>query len=309
MLHGVFLSFAAYFCYSVSDVFNKLLNYPDVNVPPYMMAYFYAIIGILSLPFIKTRDESWRDVIIPRNWLMWFLRATASTTGLISAIVAFSNLSMAETYAIIFMQPAVSSLFSILFLREHVDKKRWLSIIVGFVGVLVVMRPGLRELNIGHLGAIICCMSNAVGINIVRRMQGVEKRITLYASSLIGALVVGGAMTQPLFGVGLIFDWQSSILADWRTFMALTAYSVLAVVGTMCLLGAAKRVTVTFVALPQYSQIVLAIMFDYFLFYKLLDAYIGVGIALIIASNLMTFLREEQADKGQPVAVLQKESR
>jgi len=301
MFSGIFLSFSAYFCYSVSDVFIKILHGYDVNVPPYMMAYFYAIIGIVSLPFIKKRDELWRDVIIPRNWPMWFLRASASTTGLVSAIVAFSNLSMAETYTIIFMQPAVASLFSILFLRERVDKKRWLSIAVGFVGVLVVMRPGFRELNIGHLGAIICCMSNAVGINIVRRMQNIERRITLYASSVIGAFVVGGLMTQPLFGIGLIFDWQSSILSDWRVLIGLTAYSVLAVVGTMCLLGAAKRVAVSFVSLPQYSQIVLAIIFDYLLFDRHLDYYIATGIVLIVSSNLMTFLREEQAKNPQPV--------
>jgi len=293
MFTGVFLSFAAYFCYSVSDVYIKILYGHDFSVPPYMMAYFYAIIGILALPFIKTKEERWRDVIIPRNWPMWFLRATASVTGLISAIIAFSNLSMAETYTIIFMQPAVASLFSILFLREHVDKKRWLSIFVGFLGVLVVLRPGFRELNIGHLAAIICCMSNAVGINIVRRMQNTEKRITLYASSVIGVFFVGGLMIEPRFGLDIIFDWQNSILADWGVFTGLMFYSVLAVMGTMCLLGAAKRVSVSFVSLPQYSQIVLAIVFDYLLFKTPLDFYIAVGIMLIVASNLMTFLREE----------------
>jgi len=296
MYIGVFLSFAAYACYSLSDVAIKKLYEVDVDVPPYVMVYFYAIIGILSLPFIKTRDESWRDVIIPRNWPMWFLRATASTTGIIGAIVAFSKLSMAETYTIIFMQPAVASLFSILFLREHVDKKRWLSIIVGFAGVLVVMRPGVRELNIGHLGAIICCLSNAVGINIVRRMQGIEKRITLYASSLVGAFLLGGLMTKPFFGVGLIFELHPSSMTkgEWLAIMWLMVYSVLAVMGTMCLLASAKRVAVAFVSLPQYSQIVLAIIFDYWLFNTSLDYYIATGIVLIIASNLMTFLREEK---------------
>jgi len=294
MFTGVFLSFAAYFCYSVSDVYIKILYGHEFGVSPYMMAYFYAIIGILALPFIKTRDECWRDVIIPRNWPMWFLRATASVTGLISAIFAFSKLPMVETYTIIFMQPAVASLFSILFLREQVDKKRWLSVVVGFAGVLVVMRPGFRELNLGHLAAIICCLSNAIGINIVRRMQTVEKRITLYASSVIGVLLVGGFMTEPMFGVAMIFDWQDSILNDWGVSSGLLIYSVLAVMGTLCLLAAAKRVAVAFVSLPQYSQIILAIIFDYLIFKTHLDVYIAVGIVLIIASNLMTFLREEQ---------------
>jgi len=301
MFYGVFLSFSAYFCYSVSDVYIKLLYGHDFSVSPYMMAYFYAIIGIFALPFIKTRDESWRDVIIPRNWPMWFLRATASMTGLIGAIVAFSNLSMAETYTIIFMQPAIASLFSILFLREHVDKKRWLSIAVGFAGVLVVMRPGFRELNIGHLGAIICCLSNAIGINIVRRMQTVEKRITLYASSVIGVFLVGGIMIESPFGIAMILDWPNSIFADWGVLSGLLIYSVLAVIGTMCLLGAAKRVAVAFVSLPQYSQIVLAILFDYWIFKTPLDFYVAAGIVLIVASNLMTFLREEQTAKMQPI--------
>jgi len=303
MFTGVFLSFLAYGCYSISDVFIKILHGYEVNVPPYMMAYFYAIIGILSLPFIKTRDERWRDVIIPRNWPMWCLRATASMTGLIGAIVAFSNLSMAETYTLIFMQPAIASLFSILFLREQVDKKRWLSIIVGFAGVLVVMRPGFRDLNIGHLGAIVCCLSNAIGINIVRRMQATEKRITLYASSVIGVFFISGFMIEPLFGVGLIFDGSQSILADWRVLIGLTAYSVLAVVGTMFLLASAKRVAVAFVSLPQYSQIVLAIIFDYFFFNTHLDFYIATGIVLIVASNLMTFLREEKRQAHKPQLV------
>jgi len=300
MFYGVILSFTAYFCYSVSDLYIKILYGHDFAVSPYMMAYFYAIIGIIALPFIKTSDERWRDVIIPRNWPMWFLRAAASVTGLISAIVAFSNLSMAETYTIIFMQPAIASLFSIVFLREHVDTKRWLSIAVGFVGVLVVWRPGFRELNIGHLGAIICCLSNAVGINIVRRMQKIEKRITLYASSVIGVFLVSGLMIESPFGVAMILDWPNSILADWGVFSGLTIYSVLAVLGTLCLLGAAKRVAVSFVSLPQYSQIALAIVFDYFIFKIPLDFYIAVGIVLIITSNLMTFLREEQTVKPRP---------
>jgi len=299
MFYGVFLSFAAYFCYSFSDVYIKILYGHNFTVPPYVMAYFYAVIGILALPFIKTRDERWRDIIVPRNWLMWFMRATASVTGLVSAIIAFSNLPMTETYTIIFMQPAVASLFSIVFLRERVDKKRWLSIAVGFVGVLVVLRPGLRELNIGHLAAVTCCLSNAIGINIVRRMQRTEKRITLYASSVIGVFIVSGFMMESFFGYDMIFDWQSSILNDWGVFTGLMFYSVLAVLGTMCLLAAAKRVAVAYVSLPQYSQIVLAVIFDYFRFATSLDFYVAIGIVLIVTSNLMAFLREEQVVKLQ----------
>jgi len=308
MLYGLLLSFASFAAYSVSDAFIKVVHNLDKSIAPYTIAYYAAIFGFIALPFIKTRHERWRDVIIPRNWPIWLLRAGASTVSFIGSIVAFSHLSMAEAFTLIFMQPAFVSIFSIIFLKEHVGWRRWLAIAVGFVGVLVVLRPGLRELNIGHLGALACGVSGAIGIIILRRMHGVEKRITLYASSLIGLFVICGLMTRPLFGVPLDMNWQGHILADMTLFSSMAAFGLLAAIGSILIMAAAKRVPASLVSTPQYSQMIWAIIFGYLWFDDHLDIYIGVGIVLILISSIMTFIREEQRGVSLPRSLTPSES-
>jgi len=308
MLYGILLSFASFAAYSISDAFIKVVHNLDSSIPPYTIAYYAAIFGFVALPFIKTRDERWRDVIIARNKPIWLLRAGASTVSFIGSIVAFSHLSMAEAFTLIFMQPAFVSIFSIIFLKEHVGWRRWLAIAVGFAGVLVVLRPGFRELNIGHLGAMACGVSGAIGIIILRRMHGIEKRITLYSSSLIGLFIICGLLSQPLFGVPLDMNWQNHILADWDVFLSMAAFGLLAAIGSILIMAAAKRVPASLVSTPQYSQMIWAIIFGYLWFDDHLDFYIGVGIVLILISSIMTFIREEQRGVSLPRSTTPPES-
>jgi len=308
MFTGLLLSFASFAAYSISDAFIKIVHNLDGSIAPYTIAYYAAIFGFIALPFIKTRDEQWRDVIIPRYWSIWLLRAAASTVSFIGAIVAFSHLAMAEAFTLIFMQPAFVSIFSIIFLKEHVGWRRWLAIVVGFAGVLVVLRPGFRELNIGHAGALACGITGAIGIIIIRCMQAKEKRITLYASSLIGLFFICGLMTRPLFGVPLDMDWQNHILADIHVFASMAAFGLLAAVGSVLIMAAAKRVPASLVSTPQYSQMIWAIIFGYLLFDDHLDIYIGVGIVLILISSIMTFIREEQRGISLPRSTAPPES-
>ena len=63
---------------------------------------------------------------------------------------------MAEAFALIFLLPIFVTILSVLVLKEHVGWRRWSAVVAGFVGVLVVLRPGFRVLGIGHLAAIVC---------------------------------------------------------------------------------------------------------------------------------------------------------
>ena len=71
---------------------------------------------------------------------------------------------MAETFALIFLMPIFVTLLSVVFLKEHVGWRRWAAVVTGFIGVMVVLRPGFRELGLGHLAAIICGLSGAVSM-------------------------------------------------------------------------------------------------------------------------------------------------
>ncbi|WP_407829709.1 hypothetical protein, partial [Staphylococcus aureus] len=77
----------------------------------------------------------------------------------------------------------------------RVGMQRWLAIAIGFVGVLIVLRPGFRELSIGHLGAIFAGFGGAVSIVVFRALGVREKKISLVGAGLMGAIVICGALS------------------------------------------------------------------------------------------------------------------
>ena len=285
MFYGVFLSFASYAAYAVSDACVKFI---DGAFPPYETAFYGALAGIIVIPFLKSHDNQWIDIIRSKNWAMWFLRTISGAFGVIGSVTAFTHLSMAEAFTLIFLQPLFVSILSMIFLKEPIGWRRWLAIIIGFLGVLIVLRPGFRQLNIGHIGAVFAGLSGAISIIIVRHMGGKEKRITLYSSGIIGSIVICGMLSIPHYIEPKGIEW-----------LYLAGYGLLAALGALFLMAAARLVPAIAIATPQYSQMIWAILFGYFIFNDQLDMPMAIGILLIMASSLLTFLREKQRHGSQ----------
>ena len=279
MFYGVFLSFASYAAYAMSDACVKFI---DGALPPYETAFYGALISIIVIPFLKNRDNKWIDIVRSQNWPMWFLRTISGAFGVIGSVTAFTHLSMAEAFTLIFLQPLFVNILSMVFLKEAIGWRRWSAIIIGFIGVLVVLRPGFRELNIGHVGAVFAGLSGAISIIIVRHMGGREKRITLYSSGIIGSIVICGLLSLPGYIEPHNFEW-----------IYLAGYGLFAALGALFLMAAARRVPAIAIATPQYSQMIWAILFGYFIFNDHLDLPMIIGIILIMASSLLTFMREK----------------
>lgn len=279
VLRGVCLAFVAYFAYALSDASVKLL---EGGIHPLQSAFFGGVFGIAAIPFLLSPGERWHYAFRSRNRRMWVLRAIAAVTGALGSITAFTYLSMAEAFSLLFLMPAFVTVMSVLFLKEDVGWRRWAAVILGFIGVLIVLRPGFRALNIGHAGAVIGGFSGAMTIVLMRAMGGKERRISLYGAGLVGLILVSGVLMVPYF------RWPTTGQWIW-----LAGYGLLAAVGNTLVMMASARAPATLVAPPQYSQMLWAIILGYFVFGDRLDWPMAVGVALIIASGLITFLREK----------------
>lgn len=280
MFKGVLLGFACYAAYAVSDAFVKSLH---GSLPAYEAVFFGAALGLAAIPFICKQGDRWGEVFVARRPALWWIRAITGAISNLSAVVAFTHLPMAETFALIFLMPIFVTVLSVLFLKEHVGWRRWSAVFAGFIGVLVVLRPGFRHLGLGHFAAIACGMAGAVSVVALRMAGAHEKRISLYGAGVVGPLAAGGVLMLPSFAWPTMQQW-------WL----LAGYGLLAALAGVLLMLATQAAPANRVAPTQYSQMLWAIGFGYWLFGDTLDWPMLIGIAMILGAGLFTLVREDQ---------------
>ncbi len=276
---GVLLAFLSYVAYSVSDASVKLL---DGALPSFELVFLGSVLGLAAVPLVKRPSERWSDLLRCRSRAMWCLRAVAAVAGAVFSVIAFTRLSMAEAMALLFLMPAFVTILSVAVLKEPVGWRRWLAVLAGFVGVLIVLRPGLQPFGFGHLAAILGALAGGVTIVILRALGPTEKRISLYGAGLIGPLVASLVLAAPHLVLPTPLQW-----------LFVLGYGLLSAGGTVLLMFASEQAPASLVAPPQYSQMLWAIAFDALLFGIGIDIWMVLGSIVIIGAGLFTFEREK----------------
>lgn len=288
-LTGVLIAFVSFAAFAFSDASVKLL---EGTLSPYQAAFLGAIFGLIGLPFLMKSGDRWTDIFSTTNRPLWILRFAAQAGGTIGSVTAFTHLSMAEAFALIFLLPSFVTIMSVIFLKEKVGVRRWGAVLIGFIGVMVVLRPGFRELSIGHLGAVFGGLSGAISIVVFRAMGPSEKNISLYGAGVLGTLIVCGALAIPGFQVPTAMQWVW--LAGYGGFAALAA---------ILLMYAVNYAPATLIGPTQYSQMLWAVFFGYLVFGDTIDLPMVIGILLIVGSGLLTLMRERVRGTPLPPAL------
>lgn len=273
---GIGLSFLSYALFAISDASVKLIK---GGLPPYESAFFGALFGLAVLPLLKRPGEPWRAIFTTINRPMWFLRFVAYPVGVIGSVIAFTHLSMAEAFVLIFLQPTYITIMAVLFLNERSTRARWAAVVIGFIGVLIVLRPGFRELSIGHLGALFGGLSGSISLISFRALGGRENRMAQYGAGILGGLTVCGLLTLGHFVPPTPAQWG-----------LLASYGLLAALAIMVSMASARRAPAAVLGPTQYSQMLWAIAFGYLLFGDHLDIFTAIGCVFIIGSGVMTLM-------------------
>lgn len=288
-LKGVLIAFVCFAAYSFSDAAIKMV---DGRVPPFQAGFIGTLVGILAVPFLLKSGDHWTDMVRTTNRPLWLLRFVCSASGTVGSIVAFTHLSMAEAFCLIFLLPSFATIMSVMFLKERVGPKRWMAVIIGFVGVLVVLRPGFRELSFAHLTALSSGFTGAVSVIIYRYLGPSEKNISMFGAGLIGGLVVCAVAMLP-----------NMVMPTAHDFLLIFIFGLLAAVGTVLLMVASYYAPASIVTPIQYSQMLWAILLGYVIFGDHVDLWMGAGIALIVGSGLLTLSRERTRGTTLPPPV------
>jgi S-adenosylmethionine uptake transporter len=280
MIKGVLFGFLTYVLFSCADACTKAMG---ATLPVFEIAFFITLASVSTFGFARSKSERWREVFRFNRFRLVFLRAICGTIAGIFGIYAFTTIPFAEAYSVLFLMPLFATVLSIPVLGEKVGWRRWLAVAIGFVGVLLVVRPGFHQLHLGHLSALASAACASVAIITLRRIGPTEKRISVLAVLYLTALTVNGILMIHQFRVPTTLDIGLIILAG-----------VVGGFGQISMLTATRLAPANRVTPTQYSQIIWAIILGALFFNEYPDGLAFAGMALVVCSGLFTFFREEQ---------------
>ena len=291
---GALLALLSFALYATHDVIVKELG---VNYTPFQIVFFSVLFSFPLATVMLIRDPQPGTLRAAHPW--WTLTRTASVviTGL-SAFYAFTVLPLAQTYAILFASPLLITILSIPILGEKVRMRRWMAVIVGLCGVMIVLRPGTTELSLGHLSAMIASVGSALASIIVRKVGSAERAEVLVLYPMLANFVVMGA-AMPFVYVPMPVEHLALLLG-----MALLGFTA-----SIVIILAYRAGEAVIVAPMQYSQILWAIFFGTLLFNETPDVVTLVGAGVIIASGIYIVLREGKQTASSTTPVLRSRSR
>lgn len=291
---GALFALTAFGIFSVHDVVVKYLG---GNYSPFQTLFFSVLLGFPLVMIMLIQDQD-ADTLRPRHPWWVALRSAATVVTGLCAFYAFSVLPLAQTYAVLFATPLLITILSIPVLGETVRLRRWLAVIVGLGGVMIVLRPGSAELGWGHLAALGASVGGAINSIVVRKIGNEERNVVLMTYPMVASFIV--------MAIALPFVYQPMPLVD----LAATAViSVLAFVAVLFLIAAYKTGEAVVAAPMQYSQIIWAVLFGALFFDERIDKATFVGASVIIGSGLYILFRESRTGASANTPVLRARTR
>ncbi len=275
--------------FATHDAVIKLLgaHYPSLQV-----LFFASLMSfpLVSLILLQEREPGTLRPNRP-GWVA--LRTVCAMGSGVSAYYAFSTLPLTQVYAILFATPLLITLLSIPILGERVGIHRWLAVALGLCGVLIVLRPGGgQSFELGHITALLAALCSATAAVVTRKIGRGERPLVLLMWPMLGNLVVTGAglslayvpMELPHLGLaGMI-----AVFGLTGGFLSILAY---------------RTGEAAIVAPMQYSQIIWATCYGWFIFHEAPDMPTMLGASVVICSGLYIVWRERSrgSDTNQPV--------
>jgi drug/metabolite transporter (DMT)-like permease len=268
-LIGIALMLTAMVVLPCIDVIAKFMGRAGMPVLEIVWARL-SFGALLTLPF-AVRHCGARGLIPDRPGIH-LLRAGLLMAATFFFFSALKLLPIADALAIFFVQPLVVTALSPLILKETVRPRRWVAVSVGFIGTLIIIRPGFGTLNPGSLMALASGTSLALYLLLTRRITGRNKAIV----TTFHTNAIGGVMASAL----VILVWKTPTPVEWLQFVALAA---IANIGHTCIVRAYDHAEASLLAPLAYTEMVTSTILGLIFFGDFPDAWTFTGVATLIA--------------------------
>jgi drug/metabolite transporter (DMT)-like permease len=273
---GFLYMFLSVCAFSIMDLIVKWSD----NYPLGQVIFFRGFFGLVFYYFIIPKKRI-KDFYFTKRPLLHLSRCFFGLAALLSIFTALRNLPLATVVSITFAAPIFTTIFSIFFLSEKVGYFRWLAVIVGFVGILIISEPGFSSLNIYYIFPVIFVLGMSYVAISIRQLSSTEP-VWLISLFFSAAITIAGIFTIP-------FGW---LMPSFTDLILLSMIGFFGGVANLWLSQSYKFSEVSLVTPLKYLALVFAIGFGYLIWQEIPSSKTLIGAALVITSSIIIFRRE-----------------
>ncbi len=278
---GALLMMASMACFTLND---SLIKLTAGAIPLFQLLFLRGVVTSILIIALRGRLGVMHFNIAPRDWALIGLRTGAEVLTAYFFLSALLNMPLANVTAILQVLPLSVTLASAVFLREAVGWQRMAAIGIGFIGVLLIVKPGADGFNIWSIYALVAMFFITARDLITRQLSPDVPSMTV---TLVTALAVMGAaglasLTQPWVGVSIP---QASLIAGSALFILGGYYFSIQVM---------RAADVSFTAPFRYTGLIWALLIGYLVFDHWPDQMTLAGACIVVATGLFTLYRERR---------------
>ena len=281
-MKAITFNLLAWIMLPIMDGFAKYLS-SDLPVLQITWArYFFTVVFTLPIMFLFFRKNLiWTDK--PK---LQFIRGLILLIANICFFYAISIISLAKALTLAFIAPLIVTAFSPTFLKEKVGFRRWTAVIIGFVGSLIVIRPGFVEINSASLAALSTGVLYGFYLIITRKLSSSDNPLlTLLLTGVVGTIIISAVMP---------FIWVKPTLNQWSMMVSI---GIFACIGHLFLILSLKYADASKLAPFSYFEIITNIIIGYYFFSDFPDNWTFLGLFIIVLSGIYISRRDSLVKK------------
>jgi len=276
-MKAIILNLSAWIMLPIMDGFAKYLSSTLPVLQITWSRYFFTVVIVLPVMLIFFRKNfKWTEE--PKLQL---IRGLLLFCANILFFYSISVISLAKALTLAFIAPLIVTILSPILLNEKVGFRRWAAVIVGFIGSLIVLRPGFVEVNLASIAALGTGVLYGFYLIVTRKLHNSDHPLlTLLLTGVVGAII--GSIIVPTV-------WVQPTITEWYMMFAIGFF---ASIGHLFLILSLRYADASKLAPFGYFEILTNIIIGYYFFYNFPDNWTFLGLFIIISSGVYIFRRE-----------------
>jgi len=276
-MKAIILNLSAWIMLPIMDGFAKYLSSTLPVLQITWSRYFFTVVIVLPVMLIFFRKNfKWTEE--PKLQL---IRGLLLFCANILFFYSISVISLTKALTLAFIAPLIVTILSPILLNEKVGFRRWAAVIVGFIGSLIVLRPGFVEVNLASIAALGTGVLYGFYLIVTRKLHNSDHPLlTLLLTGVVGAII--GSIIVPTV-------WVQPTITEWYMMFAIGFF---ASIGHLFLILSLRYADASKLAPFGYFEILTNIIIGYYFFYNFPDNWTFLGLFIIISSGVYIFRRE-----------------